>query len=565
MVRHSTLGFLLSLGIALSIMIPSSNVYAQLDIFENKKKKKPPARRGMTFGTFTMGGSSAGKKYLRQGERLYERKNYAAASLKYFHAIKKLGFDKKKQTAQFRLAISLYQLGLLYPALHYFNQIIKEGNKSHLFRLSLSWALAISRKLKNDRPFLSKLRRFKRSDVPARFKSEFFYRLGRFYFMNSRDNSELLQKALDLLSKVPRQNRPYYARAQYIIGVSMDLNKQINDSAKAFRRSVKAALQIKNTKIRQNIFELGVLALARIHYGAKHFKDAVRYYQWIPRSSKRWLDSLFEMSYANMRRGQYGLSLGLLHTLDSPYYKNEYYPEKEIIRALSFFSRCRHKKVRKLTKSFRREYKPLIRKLKAFLKRYRTPKNLYKKIHTIKGQPQDDVAGLDNDRSGKRFQLILMKIAFKDKPLQKMFAYISELNKELDTIQRSSAVWRSSSLGMAMKRKVLKERANMIVTAGKRAKKRLRAALSHLKKLMSQSIRIQFENSRAEGELLKKSAQQGGGGFQIKIRGQKKKKTNRTFSVSLHEDFVFWPFQGEYWVDELGYYRYRIRGECRKK
>ena len=40
--------------------------------------------------------------------------------------------------------------------------------------------------------------------------------------------------------------------------------------------------------------------------------------------------------------------------------------------------------------------------------------------------------------------------------------------------------------------------------------------------------------------------------------------TSRSTDIRADDEHVIWPFVGEYWRDELGYYRVKIRNKCQK-
>ena len=35
--------------------------------------------------------------------------------------------------------------------------------------------------------------------------------------------------------------------------------------------------------------------------------------------------------------------------------------------------------------------------------------------------------------------------------------------------------------------------------------------------------------------------------------------------VSVASDSIYWPFQGEYWLDELGYHKFRLENACEEE
>lgn len=541
-----------------SLFLPSTG-FAQLDVFE-QRRTPPPGRRGFSFGGsgFKVGGR-AGRREVRQGAIFYSKGNYAAASLKFYRVVRLNPGSRMRLIAEFQLAKCLYRMKLYQPAMHFFTSVIQGGRKHPHFRDAVVFLAELGARIKNI-SFLGKMRQFQPADLPRKYRNQLFYMLGKFYYSASHlSKAKRITIALRLLRQVRPSEPKYYARAQFIIGASLDAAGKPNLAARFFRMAGKSALRIKDKKLRQKVVELAIMALARIHFGAKHFRGAIRYYKAIHRSSPRWLNALFEMAYSHLHRGRYGHSLGLLHTLDSPYFRNEYYPEAGILRALSFFGRCRYKEVKKIVKRYNQRYNPLIRAISDFLRRNPTPRRTFGELLRLRNQ--EAVQGLDNDQSGVMFQRLL-KLTFQDKVIVHNFTYIKELDREIGMLAQMPSVWRSSRLAGAVKKGLSKERITYVMKAGSRARRRFQDAKSELQGFVSQALKIQYETFGAEKRLLQTSVRQRGG-FTMRRRNRAKRKRN-LIKVSTHEDFVFWPFQGEYWVDELGYYRYRLKGECRK-
>lgn len=553
---------LLSLIALLGLPMPSAQ--AQLDIFEKPQERAPTERRGFTFGTIRLS-SQSGRKQMERGSQYYASGNYAAASLQYHTVVSQMAGSRWFQTAQYQLAKALYRMGLHHAALEYFTQIIQTGTGHRHFRTSISWVILISKQLKNESMFLGKLTNFRPSDVPNKYRNELFYLLGKYYFLSDKLAAEKKFKlAMRLLRRVEPNSPEYYARARYVMGVIYSIanpdtqNSDANSAASAFRQSITAARRVKDPEIQKNVLELGVIALARIHYAAKHFRAALGYYRLIERNSKRWLDVLFESAWAHLRRGKYGQALGLIHTLNSPYFQNEYYPEVGILQAVSFFERCRFQDVKSIITKYLARYRPLSQSINDFLRRNPTPERMYAALLQLKNQ--EESSGLDDDPSSQMFQRLL-KLTFQDKQMRELFDYLKEIDREIEVVNRAHSAWQSSSLASQLRRQLAQERQAKIVQAGQRARQRFLNASSELSDLLSQALKIQYETIGAEKDLLQSSANQSGS-FTMRTRSQRKRQY---ITVSAPDDYVFWPFQGEYWVDELGYYRYRIRGECSRQ
>ena len=81
---------------------------------------------------------------------------------------------------------------------------------------------------------------------------------------------------------------------------------------------------------------------------------------------------------------------------------------------------------------------------------------------------------------------------------------------------------------------------------------RLGAERSELRELLAQSLRLSYEIAGREKELALSS--------EPGLKAQPRRDPPK-----LGDDEVLWPFQGEYWRDELGSYRFQLGQRCRRE
>jgi hypothetical protein len=91
--------------------------------------------------------------------------------------------------------------------------------------------------------------------------------------------------------------------------------------------------------------------------------------------------------------------------------------------------------------------------------------------------------------------------------------------------------------------------------AGKLAKERLQRLLKELGDLGRDGIKIRIEVLEAQAG--KVSAERTGADAKI---GRDRKED----PIVVDDEHFVWRFNGEYWKDELGYYRFKVRSQCTK-
>ena len=98
-----------------------------------------------------------------------------------------------------------------------------------------------------------------------------------------------------------------------------------------------------------------------------------------------------------------------------------------------------------------------------------------------------------------------------------------------------------------------KQRAGLIQKAGLMAKAKLEQEQNELRTLLGNGERIKFETTTKEKEFLEE---------QLKAGGQVSVVKKYKFSVAVADDQLYWPYEGEYWRDELGTYQYTLTKGC---
>jgi hypothetical protein len=79
--------------------------------------------------------------------------------------------------------------------------------------------------------------------------------------------------------------------------------------------------------------------------------------------------------------------------------------------------------------------------------------------------------------------------------------------------------------------------------------------VNEFRQLITRVIKIEYEILQGEkGQLEEdvKTESMTGGGSRVKDIS----------NVRIDDEHEFWPFTGEYWRDELGYYRYKLLNKC---
>jgi hypothetical protein len=292
--------------------------------------------------------------------------------------------------------------------------------------------------------------------------------------------------------------------------------------------------------------ELAFLQLARLHYEHKQNRYAIFYYDKMPWGGDSWLEGLWEASYAHYRIGDYEKSLGNLLTLQSPYFRDEWFPESWILKAIIYYENCRYPEARAILDEFHALYEPVHAELDRLTARQAPPAGFFALIDDAQKGRGPGATGLMRR---------IMKLSFTDGNIRRIDEAVLEIEAELDRgLAARRAAFRGSPLAADLKERLGTERRRLVDEAGARARAKLEYERDGLRELLQQALRIKIEVSRKEREALESALTRGG---QVDV------VRDYRYSVAVSDEHLYWPYDGEFWRDELGTYTYTLTKGCR--
>jgi hypothetical protein len=279
---------------------------------------------------------------------------------------------------------------------------------------------------------------------------------------------------------------------------------------------------------------------------ANKLSAAVKYWNEVEPASEYWLDALFEESWAYFMAGQYPRALGNIHTIQSPYFPEAFYPEADVLKAVIYFSNCNYDAAIIVVARFNQRYIPVKEELEGILKKYRGP-NQEEPFYKFLLQVQAGEADLDPKIEP------IVRSALSDRQLLRNIQYVQVLDEEVGRFQKSPPDFRSSSVGMQVGDSLKLARELAVRQAGELALQRYQRNVSELNEHLRNGEKILIDITAAQRNLLDEKIQ----------KGQVSKAEAKIFGVvKPDEEHIFWPFDGEYWRDELGFYRQVVESAC---
>ena len=481
-------------------------------------------------------------KSLIEGLRLAKQGKYQEASMKLFRLSYKPRYKAQRVQIKYILGLMLYQMELNQLSAFQFISVIKKGSGRYL-KQSLEKLSLAADTLGDDSLLNYAISKVKVKKFPKVHRDMLYYRIGEFQIRNDR-----MDEAVRSLGFV-RSSSPFYNQAKYLQALAYSERGKTNDAVRAFNELI----DHQPPDVTHPNRVLGIMGKARAFYQGKNWDEAIENYRSIPKDTEFWHDTLFESSWAMLRSGRFRSVLSNFQSLHSPYYEDFYMPESLLLRSIVYLYICKYTEMKKVLGLFDKVYKPVYADVNNYLKAYDDPTKYFDDV--VKVLRDYKKMGEDLNRSKYELPFQVTRRILKEGDFQRSYGYIKELIREKRRIESMPYVWRESALGRYAK-KVLVTR---ILKARKKAGKQIRAHMiaikADLRDLFEQESFIRFERGNSVRESLKQK---------VTGRGLPGKQVNesRTRDFYIRDGFEYWPFRGEYWLDELGNYHYVGTHSC---
>ncbi|MEM1418550.1 MAG: hypothetical protein AAGH15_26890 [Myxococcota bacterium] len=525
------------------------------------------AAQDMIFTTDETGGPPAPpaegppSEALANALRLYQQERYQEAAVQFQRVVEGETQDAAAnvQKGEFFLGKCLYHLRYYQSALAIFDEIGQRGAQHLYFNQTLQWLAQLASQLPEPAGIIEKVGRYGveeleqfNTDESRELYEELLYIMGRFKYGQGE-----FDQGIELFARVPQASR-FYVKAKFFEGIAYIRLRRARPAIASFRAIIDGIEggDVGDVDEEERMLNLAWISLARVYYTAAirtndeggqdingtFLGQAVEAWNTVDVASEYWTDALFESSWAFFLADEYSRALGNVHTLFSPYFGDAYYPEALVIKAVTFFFNCQIDNALAVIGQFHEKYDPVSDDLNEILDRYQDNTQFFdflKQVRAGEANLSENVRGI-------------VSTALSDRTLLRNIEYVNLLEAEEQRLAQAPAELQNSSLGARILQDVAVAKSFAIDTTGDLARGRYTRLIDELNGHFEQIDTVELEvNTYLRGNLdaeeLSELAQSGGGGGG---------------DVEVDEEHQLWPFQGEYWRDELGYYRQQVTNRC---
>ncbi len=478
---------------------------------------------------------------VREAIEQYRSRKYLSASYNLFELLESQAYPEHEVKLRYYLADSLYQQGLLHSAQVHFVQVALEGRGVYhtpaLTRLVRIW------KRVGDPTALAQLVGEMDPDAfPTRVRADLMYLRGRRAF--DEGDYEAAQGFLDQVD----DRADHHLQARYVEAVIQVRQGKLQQAADGFAGILRANPRHGDPAEIERVWHLAWLDLGRIHYAVERYDEAAdTYYERIPRDSEYWPQALFEASWAHARtEDRESRALGQIMTLESPFLADSFWaPEARLLEAFILYSLCQYDRTWESLDTFDAEYGPVAEELRAFVEPYADrelpPDHAYRRIYA------------EDSEYAEQLPAAIFGALERDQAFLGPHRRVLEIEGEIEQVRRTKPQWRDSPVGEAVLASLHEDREKMMRRAGIVLVNELHGTRRELASLMGQAELLRLEAVSGQRiELTRMAADPDA----VDVAEHLEQR------YATDPQYVYWPFSGEYWQDELGYYRPVVEGRC---
>ncbi|MCY4444646.1 MAG: hypothetical protein OXC44_07605 [Proteobacteria bacterium] len=472
---------------------------------------------------------------IKTAKKLFVKKRFQAAAPEYFKSYNFPKSGQEKTEATYGLARSLERSGLPYSASKYYSLVFLKGVNHPQFKNATTALGRIDSRVGLGRAHAIQLfsRKISPSNISGAARGFYFYYQGLEAF-----SKKAWQKASRSFSRI-NSSSTYYHKAQFHLGVISALRNNLARAIKYFQTAQAGS---------DTLAVQASLNMARSYYEKRNFRKAFQHYANVQRDNEYWLDTIFESAWAFFILKKHNNVLGNIHTIHSPFYSNRFYPESYVLQAITFLRLCRYNQVKQSQRIFRSTYKPLNVSLKRVIGEFNSqPVEFFNLIKTYK------------DGSLNRYEKAWPIIDYlaRTNVFKAAYETVRRSDQELSKLGNTPTAWRNVGLEDELADFLRKKKEAAMHTGGVNLLKIARESLSYLRDLSSQTDFIQLEMNLGKIDKLREK---------LKIVASREQERTNFIGglqeLKIGQKLEYWPFQGEYWEDELGGYVFNVDSKC---
>lgn len=477
----------------------------------------------------------------------FRGQNYKKAASQFYQVTFSASTSaQSKLTARYYLGLSLIKLKMYQTAAFPLILVTKDGTPK-MSQKAFEQLVIISEKL-NDATLLNfTLKKLDAANLGDLGQEIYHTLMGKTLMKEEKypEAIEHLQKALQI--------RPDHDEALYTLGL---VYLKQNNTTAAIPNFEKLYGKYYSKPLTDSKRGAMAVALARAYYQAKKWPETIDTYRQIPKDHPLYRAAQTELTWALFRSGNFRSAMSTIQTLHTPYYENFYDPESLVLRTIILLFVCQNEEADKAQMTFQNNYEPAYSALADINNSNKPPEFFYSQIEAV----QKYLKNLKSGKSGKyegQVPFFIVRAMIDTSPLKNNLSYLKKVNEERLLLNR----YFSGPADVSFKKYALK----ILNTRQKNAEKEAGTILSEMLVSREEDLSaLTGDASLLRYEVLNAKKQEAHQTYIKNVNQGSEAQINHEESRSFYvsNGYRYWPFEGEYWRDEIGNYQYLGVNRC---
>ena len=359
---------------------------------------------------------------------------------------------------------------------------------------------------------------------------------------------EQYEKSYEILSRIPESHK-FSIEADLIKGTIKNIQRKNIEALNMYDLCRKKAEQQENTvsgdKLKRYysyLKETCLIRTARVKIEDKKYEEALELYEQIDKRSYKWPYILMDKAWANYYLKDFNRTIGLTVTYKSPLLESYFFPEAEVLMALSYYNLCLWDDALKVVDHFYDYYQPKADALKDILGKNKKSDTYFLDLYYADPKTRENLNPfirnlITQTRKQVKFNLDLASLkAAKDE-----LALIKKLkNKNTFTV------------GLE---------ANLDVTIAFIAAKINYYIKKEIFVFINEIHKHSFSMFNLKLELLSKKRDDI---YKSTTNNESDRNRGSENNINRKTNQYFFDFNGSFWADELGDYSFGLKSQCKE-
>jgi hypothetical protein len=359
-------------------------------------------------------------------------------------------------------------------------------------------------------------------------------------------NKEKYAKAYEILSRIPETHQ-FSGEAALIKGTIKNLDRKNIEALNLYESCVKKSSaqesNVKGDKLKRYytyLKETCIIRTARLKIEEKKYSEALETYEKIDKRSYKWPYILMDQAWANYYLQDYNRALGLTVTYKAPLLESYFFPEAEVLMALSYYNLCLWDDSLKVVDHFYENYQPKADALKEILGKNKTSHTYFLDLYYADTATRENLNPfirnlVTQTRKQVKFNLDLssLKAAKDELALLRRLKNKNEFTQVLEGNMDSTINFISARINYYIKKEIFT--------------------------FINEIHKHSYSMFNLKLELLSKKREDI---YNAKALADKSRDRGSEHNVNRKTSQYFFDFNGSFWADELGDYSFGLQSAC---